>query len=189
MYAAGRIDVSSVLESTVLPTRALASHGFSSIESGGVWRPASCKAQQKVVIIVPFRDRENQLKIFLNHMHGILQRQQLDYRIIVAEQVVFTKIVGDQLCIYVSSSDRLILQYGVVNLSCMFVLKLSPDTFNKASLMNAAFVEAQKLGAFDCVIFHDVDMLAEDDRNMYTCLQQPRHIGSHVDIFQYKSVT
>jgi beta-1,4-galactosyltransferase 1 len=53
---------------------------------GGSWRP-SCTARQKVAVIVPFRDRELQLPIFLLHMHGILQRQLLDYRIFVVEQV------------------------------------------------------------------------------------------------------
>ena len=71
---------------------------------------------------------------------------------------------------------------GIFNI----LLQLLPDTFNKAALMNVGYLEAKKLYSFDCFIFHDVDMLAEDDRNMYTCLDKPRHIGSHVNIFKYE---
>ncbi len=40
----------------------------------------------KNYVLQPPRDREEHLKVFLCHMHPILQRQQLDYRIIVVEQ-------------------------------------------------------------------------------------------------------
>ncbi len=51
--------------------------------------------------------------------------------------------------------------------------------------MNAAFKEAKKMAAFDCYIFHDVDMLPEDDRNLYICTEQPRHVGAYTDKFAY----
>ena len=35
-------------------------------------------------------------------------------------------------------------------------------------------------------VFHDVDLLPEDDRNLYTCPDQPRHMSVAVDKFQYK---
>jgi beta-1,4-galactosyltransferase 1 len=58
--------------------------------------------------------------------------------------------------------------------------------FNKAALMNVGFLEARKMAVFDCYVFHDVDMLAEDDRNMYTCQRDaPRHIGAYVNNFNY----
>ena len=41
---------------------------------------------------------------------------------------------------------------------------------------------------FDCVVFHDVDMLTEDDRNFYTCADQPRHAGAYIDKYGYRSV-
>jgi N-terminal region of glycosyl transferase group 7 len=72
------------------------------------------------------------------------------------------------------------------------------NIFNKASLMNAGFMEARSLGArsalggvkvpFDCYLFHDVDMLPEDDRNFYGCgARLPRHVGAFVDKWNYKS--
>ena len=41
----------------------------------------------QVAIIVPYRNRSEQLKIFLRHMHPFLQRQQLSYQIFIIEQV------------------------------------------------------------------------------------------------------
>ena len=35
-------------------------------------------------------------------------------------------------------------------------------------------------------MFHDVDLLPEDDRNLYTCPEQPRHMSVAVDKFQYE---
>jgi len=61
--------------------------------------------------------------------------------------------------------------------------------FNKASLMNVGFVEARSLAEFDCFIFHDVDMLPQDDRNFYVCSPQPRHVGAYVDKWNYKYAT
>lgn len=52
--------------------------------------------------------------------------------------------------------------------------------------MNVGFVEAMKIRPFDCFIFHDVDLLPEDDRNIYSCPDQPRHMSVAVDIFRYK---
>ena len=41
----------------------------------------------QVAVIIPYRKRYEQLKIFLRHLHPFLQRQELLYRIIVVEQV------------------------------------------------------------------------------------------------------
>ena len=54
---------------------------------GGVGRPRGCTARHRVAVIVPYRDRRQHLNILLSHLHPMLQRQQLDYRIYVVEQV------------------------------------------------------------------------------------------------------
>ncbi len=46
--------------------------------------------------------------------------------------------------------------------------------FNRASLFNAGFLEASAGGDFDCFVFHDVDLLPEDDRVYYGCPSAPR---------------
>ena len=57
------------------------------VELGGKFHPKECQARQKVAIIIPYRDREANLLLFLQHMHPILQRQQLDYGVFLIHQV------------------------------------------------------------------------------------------------------
>lgn len=54
---------------------------------GGHWKPRDCVARRRVAVIIPCRDREAHLRAFLAHTHPILQRQLLEYRIFVVEQV------------------------------------------------------------------------------------------------------
>lgn len=56
------------------------------LEAGGRWYPTKCASWQRVAIIIPYRNREQQLKVFLQNMHPFLQAQQLDYGIFVIEQ-------------------------------------------------------------------------------------------------------
>ncbi|KAL4233725.1 Beta-1 [Mactra antiquata] len=119
------------------------------IQPGGIWKPRSCVARQRIALVLPYRNREKHLKLLLHYLLPVLKRQLLDFRIFVVEQ------------------------YG-------------NGTFNKGRLMNVGFMEAWKLCNFDCVIFHDVDLLPENDRNMYTCGNHPRHMSIAVDKFRYK---
>lgn len=137
------------------------------VQRDGKWLPVDCKARHRVAIIIPYKNRLNNLKYFLNHMHPFLQKQQLEYQIFIIEQ----------------SNDQL---------------------FNKGVLMNAGFLEIMSLGEkkqeidninfsntesfpFDCVIFHDVDLLPEDDRIMYSCpSNRPRHLSVAIDKFKYR---
>ena len=60
--------------------------GIAGLEAGGRYKPPECRSRHKVAIVVPFRDRHEQLPIFLQHLHPILQRQQLAYTIFIVEQ-------------------------------------------------------------------------------------------------------
>lgn len=132
----------------------------------GRWLPSNCKARHRVAIIIPYKDRQQNLNYFLNHMHPFLQRQELEYQVFVIEQV-------------------------------------NKQLFNKGILMNSGFLEVMLLSEqrahlsklnlkrhefeFDCVIFHDVDLLPEDDRIMYSCpSDRPRHLSVAIDKFNYK---
>ncbi len=44
-------------------------------------------ARHKVAVIIPYRDREEHLSLLLYHLHPMLRKQQLDYTVIVVEQV------------------------------------------------------------------------------------------------------
>ncbi|ULU06162.1 hypothetical protein L3Y34_018206 [Caenorhabditis briggsae] len=59
------------------------------------------------------------------------------------------------------------------------------DLFNKGRIMNAAFIFVESLGV-DCVVFHDVDMFPQDDRNPYSCPPGPRHLGAFVSNLGYQ---
>lgn len=101
----------------------------------GRWKPRDCRSRHRVAIVIPYKNRVDNLNYFLTHMHPFLQRQELEYQIFIVEQ----------------ANDEL---------------------FNKGILMNAGFMEIMSMTsnmtkdynqtfAFDCVIFHDVDLLPE----------------------------
>lgn len=59
--------------------------------------------------------------------------------------------------------------------------------FNKGALYNVGYVEAMKRQKWDCFIFHDIDTIPMDDRNMYDCPRiNPRHMAVDVDKFNFK---
>ncbi|XP_053558928.1 beta-1,4-galactosyltransferase 2-like [Bombina bombina] len=56
------------------------------LQFGGHGKPAICNARQKVAIIIPYRNREPHLNIWLRYMHPFLQKQQADYGVYIVEQ-------------------------------------------------------------------------------------------------------
>ncbi|XP_018027011.1 uncharacterized protein LOC108682369 [Hyalella azteca] len=68
------------------------------------------------------------------------------------------------------------LQRQELNYTIFIVEQAGSALFNRAKLLNVGFVEAMKAARFDCIVFHDVDMLPEDDRHLYHCAEQPRHM-------------
>ncbi|XP_013421591.1 uncharacterized protein LOC106181686 [Lingula anatina] len=79
-----------------------------------------------------------------------------------------------------------ILRRQLVDYRVVVVEQYGNGTFNKGLIMNAAYREMRQRMDFDCVIFHDIDMLLENDNNMYLCSSQPRHLSPAVSKFDYK---
>ncbi|XP_060558737.1 beta-1,4-galactosyltransferase 4-like, partial [Ruditapes philippinarum] len=81
---AGRIEMSSsVTAKDVMNAKAIAK-----VKYGGVYRPPDCRSSQNVAVIIPYRDRPDQLKILVNHLHNMLQRQRVFYGIYVVEMAL-----------------------------------------------------------------------------------------------------
>ncbi|CAH2090440.1 unnamed protein product [Euphydryas editha] len=57
------------------------------IRDGGEYAPLDCRPKFSTAVIVPYRDRAEQLRGFLVYMHMFLRRQHIHYRIYVVEQV------------------------------------------------------------------------------------------------------
>lgn len=66
----------------------------------------------------------------------------------------------------------------------MIVEQAEGIAFNRAKLFNIGFVETLKLDNVGCFIFHDVDLLPQNDLNVYACTASPRHMYSAVDTFR-----
>ncbi|KAK6753598.1 hypothetical protein RB195_012905 [Necator americanus] len=74
------------------------------------------------------------------------------------------------------------LEYSII-----VVEQISGQTFNRAKLFNAGFIEAMSMYEWNCILFHDVDVLPEDDRIVHTCsLRNPRHMAVALNKFGYK---
>ena len=64
--------------------------GFS-CNPGGSCHPDTSVRLPRVTMVVPFRDREEQLAVFLPYMHNFLQRQGLNYTIVIVNQLSKSK--------------------------------------------------------------------------------------------------
>ena len=57
--------------------------------NGGHFKPSHCEARAAVAVIIPYRDREEHLKTFLDYIHPFLQKQVIEYVIYVVELVSY----------------------------------------------------------------------------------------------------
>uniref|UniRef100_A0A8C5EGC9 Beta-1,4-galactosyltransferase n=1 Tax=Gouania willdenowi TaxID=441366 RepID=A0A8C5EGC9_GOUWI len=78
------------------------------------------------------------------------------------------------------------LQRQQLNYGFYVIHQAGNYTFNRAKLMNVGFREAMKEEDWDCLFFHDVDLIPEDDRNTYMCDTNPKHAAIAMDKFGYK---
>ncbi|XP_047235950.1 beta-1,4-galactosyltransferase 4 [Girardinichthys multiradiatus] len=69
----------------------------------------------------------------------------------------------------------------------IYVIHQAGDaTFNRAKLLNVGYLEAIKDFSWECFIFHDVDLVPENDHNLYICDQQPKHLVVGRNVTGYK---
>ena len=59
----------------------------SEVQLGGYWKPNGCNSRNRIAIVIPFQNRNEHLNVLLRYLHPFLQRQQLEYKIFVVEQV------------------------------------------------------------------------------------------------------
>ncbi len=115
-------------------------------------RRSSAPNLYHLAFIIPFRNRLDNLKIFLCNLHPYLIRHQVSYGIYLVEPV-------------------------------------ESATFNRGLLMNVGFVEAlrESNNKWNCFVFHDVDMIPENDLVNYTCNKAyPLHFAVAVSKFNYE---
>lgn len=69
----------------------------------------------------------------------------------------------------------------------IYVIQQAGDaTFNRAKLLNVGYLEALKDYNWECFIFHDVDLVPENDHNLYACDKQPKHLVVGRNVTGYK---
>ncbi|XP_036602706.1 beta-1,4-galactosyltransferase 3-like [Trichosurus vulpecula] len=78
------------------------------------------------------------------------------------------------------------LQRQQIHYTIYVVHQMDNYTFNRGKLLNVGFKEAMKENNWQCIYFHDVDLIPEDDRNIYGCNSFPTHVSVAIDKFQYE---
>uniref|UniRef100_A0A8U7NWP2 Beta-1,4-galactosyltransferase n=1 Tax=Corvus moneduloides TaxID=1196302 RepID=A0A8U7NWP2_CORMO len=74
------------------------------------------------------------------------------------------------------------LHYGIY-----VVHQAGNSTFNRAKLLNVGVKEALKDEDWDCLFLHDVDLIPENDHNLYTCDPwNPKHVSVAMNKFGYR---
>ncbi|CBY12736.1 unnamed protein product [Oikopleura dioica] len=123
-----------------------------------LFQPNTCTPPKnsRVAIIIPFRD-ETKALIRTRHLQYLLENM-----------------------IPVLKRQQLYFRFYIVN-------QISGSPFNRAKLLNVGYVEAIKDDpTMDCFIFHDVDLVLEDDRCLYSCDGYPNHYSVAIDKFRYR---
>ncbi|XP_056415870.1 beta-1,4-galactosyltransferase 3-like [Hyla sarda] len=78
------------------------------------------------------------------------------------------------------------LQRQQLHYAIFVVHQAGNATFNRAKLLNVGVREALRYDDWDCIILHDVDLVPENDCNLYICDEDyPKHLSSAMDKFQY----
>lgn len=103
------------------------------ISLGGSSEPPGCKSTESLALVIPYKNRFDNLNTFLYNMHPFLQRQQLKYTIFVVEQ----------------SNEQLFNKGVLMNAAFLEIV-------DKKSSVSSVLFKNKK---FDCVLYHDVDLI------------------------------
>ena len=143
--------------------------------------------------MIPYRDRAIQLRVLLGHLHWLLQRQLINYCIFVIEQTAdapFNRALLFNAGFVVALNTT---QYGYESVNPIENKKenisrekdsLELKDLRKSDITSTPPVKRPVQP--NCLILHDVDMLPEDDRNIYRCGEQPRHLAVAVEKHRYR---
>lgn len=77
------------------------------------------------------------------------------------------------------------LNKQLIDYTLFIVEQNDSKAFNRGKLFNIGFTEANKLDQFCCFIFHDIDLLPFNQKQLYLCSEYPRHMCSALDKFRY----
>ena len=118
-----------------------------------MYKPKLCTPKQCLAFLIPARDRESHLKQLMYHLPEILMQQNLCFSLFILDQFDNETI------------------------------------FNKAKLYNAAYTEIKNIlkpieisDIFDCLVFHDVDLLPQNLTIPYVCSLYPVHQPVHLSV-------
>ncbi|XP_029956090.1 beta-1,4-galactosyltransferase 4-like isoform X2 [Salarias fasciatus] len=101
------------------------------------------------------------------------------------QRLVHAFVSCNALLVGISGRSLQKLQY-VQNSAARVLMRAGNATFNRAKLLNIGYLEALKDYNWDCFIFHDVDLVPEDDRNLYVCAETPKHMAGGRNTTGYK---
>jgi hypothetical protein len=130
----------------------------------GQFQPSS-SISNRIVLIVPYKNRYYNLKLFLRYIIRFLakKRSSLDYKIFLVEPAFNNQ----------TFNRGLLLNIGFVE-SINYFKSSSSDQNNENIIMP------------NCFIFHDVDMLPENDSNDYSCSKmRPKQLAVAINTYKY----
>ena len=102
-----------------------------------------------------------------------------------------TSTTGESLISWSQSNvceESLLFLRKMISCSTEPCSSMSASSRLRSSETGTALVKIHLYSLFtiDSPVFHDVDLIPEDDRNLYTCSHQPRHLSAAVDTLGYK---
>jgi hypothetical protein len=133
------------------------------LENGGKWSQSQTAGNRtnnrRVAIVVPYRDRFKNLKIFVQYMHDFLIRQAfVNYAIYLVEPME-----------NLTFNRALLINIG-------FTEALKDEALSGGE-------------PFDCFVFHDIDMVPINNENLYVCdPDYPKQFAISISIYAYSEI-